>query len=267
MSTAACANAPYQNPYKYMKNLSIRAESHSIPAEKLAIVNSRLQTLVNTISIDFADTGFYVKSTFKSLELVLNLSSHQGNDLEYTLPVDGSQLYVQQAVPLTALDLSHSSYELEQLLEQAVLALAMVAKRYGGDSRQLELRAFHIRGEVARRKIQDLNTDEDLTPDDITELQIHMRLSDDGFGSPDETDFFLTTFFDTIASMIEGDQLGDVNDNDVGAGYFVLYCEGEDPRKMLNRIKPFLTQCSKSKEDFVILRSPEQELEIAISDI
>ena len=49
----------------------------------------------------------------------------------------------------------------------------MVAKRYGYDSRQLELGAFHIRGEIARRKINDLNTDEDFTADDITDLQTH----------------------------------------------------------------------------------------------
>lgn len=94
-----------------------------------------------------------------------------------------------------------------------------------------------------------------------------MKLSDDQFGTPEETDFFLTTFFDTIAERVEGSDVGTIEGNDVGAGYFTLYCMGNSPKLILQKIRPFLLECSTSEQDFVLLVTSDGDEQIAIKDL
>jgi hypothetical protein len=256
------------NPSNDVKRLTIRAISNVLPPEILEALNGTLESLVKTIDIDFADTGFYAETDFRALELLLELSDSSLRILRF-LPNNTEQLLqVIQIIPATEFDMAEFSDAFEYSKEQAVVALAMVAKRYGCQSRALEIRAFHIRGSVLRGKIKRMDgADEDDEDDRVTELQIHMKLSDDGFGTPEETDFFLTTFFDTIAERVEGSDVGEIEGNDVGAGYFTLYCMGDNPKLILQEIRPYLVECSRSEQDFVLLVTCDGEEQIAIRDL
>jgi hypothetical protein len=251
-----------------VKRLRIRAISNVLPPQILEALNSTLESLVKTIDIDFADSGFYAETDFRALELLLELSDSSSRMLRF-LPKDAEQLLqVIQIIPATEFDMADFSDAFEYSKEQAVIALAMTAKRYGCQSRALEIRAFHIRGSVLRGKIERVRAaNEDDVGDRVTELQIHMKLSDDGFGTLEETDFFLTTFFDTIAERVEGSHIGEIEGNDVGSGYFTLYCMGDSPMLILQEVRPYLLECSRSEHDFVILVTSAGEEQIAIKDL
>lgn len=57
-----------------MQKISIRAVSSLLQPAILEQVNERHETLVKTISIDFADAGFFLKTGFDKLEVIQDLS-------------------------------------------------------------------------------------------------------------------------------------------------------------------------------------------------
>lgn len=137
-----------------MKRLTIRAISNVLPPQILEALNGTLDGLVKTIDIDFADTGFYAKTDFRALELLLELSDSSLRILRFLTNYTEQLLQVIQIIPATEFDMADFSDAFEYSKEQAVIALAMTEKRHGCQSRALKIRAFHIRGSVLRGKIE-----------------------------------------------------------------------------------------------------------------
>lgn len=137
-----------------MQRLSISAVSSTLPSDVVEQLNQRHNTLVKTIEIDFADTGFFQESGFHRVELVQNLAV--GIETELRL-LEDSETHVLKAVSTIPIkgfrnaDL-YDGFETAKL--EAVKVLSAILEHFNLDSRTFKMRAFHIQGEISGRKIR-----------------------------------------------------------------------------------------------------------------
>jgi len=248
-----------------MNKLSIIAESVVIEGHLLSLINDNLRTLERTIAIDFADTGFYLKTGYQRVLLTVRIDRVSEVQTVFEMTNPDSSLSVSVSVPSSRFDSDSKNlfWSLEYLKAEAAEALANVLRKFNLDSRSMDMRVFHIKGQLngqAMRAKLDVLDEED---EKLEELQIHMKLSDEGFGSTEDIDFFLQEFDATVVALIEEVNLGFVEGNEVGNGWFDLYCVGA-PEPILERLKSYLVKSSRSQEDHVTIVANGQKTSIAI---
>jgi len=245
-----------------MARLEIKSESSSLSTGLIARLNERLSTLARTIDIDFADTGFFANTPFKTVRVVINLADSEAQSLEFQEDKDSGLVQVRAVVPASIFAKERDYYAIDHAREQAVNALAALAEKFGISSRSMRTRAFHIRGEVARSKIRAEQLPN--VKEDYSEIQIHLKLSDE-FGTPAEIEFLLGEFYEKMESLIEDTGLGELQGNEIGDWYFTMFCPGDNPDLMLEKVKNYLVKISKSDEDFVLVLKQKEEKKVLIS--
>lgn len=245
-----------------MQKISIRAVSSLLQPAILEQVNERHQTLVKTISIDFSDTGFFLKTGFDKLEVIQDLSHENKCRIDF---VEDRQLRVFKTISVIPVaDFDHDNlylgFQFCQL--EAVKTLVFILDHFNLESRSFKVRAFHIQGDISRTKIEKTlkHVDEPMTRD----LQIHIKLPEESTFWETQYGFLSEEFIETIESTLGNNSLGEIEGSDVGQGYFTLYCVGENPRLMLDSIKSYLKTCIKGADDFVVIRDDSGEEKIPI---
>ena len=245
-----------------MQKISIRAVSSLLQPALLERVNEDHQTLVNTISIDFSDTGFFLKTGFEKLEVIQDLS-HE-NKYQIDLVEDRQLLVLKTNSVIPVADFDHDDlflgFKFCQL--EAVKTLVFILDHFNLESRSFKVRAFHVQAEISRTKIE--KTLEPVDEPDTKTLEIHVELLEGPTVWEAHYDFLSLEFIDTIESILGKESLGEIEGNDVGQGYFTLYCVGENPRLMLDSVKSYLKTCIKGANDFVVITDDAGEEKIPI---
>lgn len=247
-----------------MARLEIQSESSSLSIGLIARLNERLATLARTIDIDFADTGFFANTPFQAVQVVVTLADSETRSIEFHEDQQRGLVLVKSVVPASIFALEKDCYAIDHTREQAVNALAALAERFGVSSKSMRTRAFHIRGDVARSKARA--EQQPLVREDYSEIQIHIKLSD-VFGAPSEVEFLLGEFYEKMESLIEDTGLGELEGNEIGDWFFTLFCPGEDPDLMLEKVKNYLVSVSNSDEDFVLVLKQKEERKVSISEL
>lgn len=232
-----------------MQRISIEAIAPSLPTSIVEQLNQQHKILVNTIGIEFAETGFFSNTGFEQLEIVQELSADSVHKLDFFEESQGSFLKVLSKIPSADFDTTQVSYGYEYAKLEAVKVLIAILERFNLDARPFKIRAFHIQGAVSRSKIQETLVDMDSA--DQRDLQINFKMEYE-FATA-RFDFLAFEFTDTIERILEKNSLGEVEGNEIGQGYFTLFCVGDNPRLMLDSIKDYLLECTISSEDFVLI--------------
>ncbi|MBC7998262.1 MAG: hypothetical protein IAF58_09980 [Leptolyngbya sp.] len=244
------------------KRLQIQAASNALPPEIVTELNEGLESLSRVVDIEFADTEFFKVTSFAKVELTIEIS-FSSSQITYIENTSENMIQVYSVILVSQFDKDRLSYGYQYVKEAAVLALLRLAEKYNLDARMLSIRAFHIRGDVQRSKIYAALPP--LEDSNSSEVQIHIRITNERYGEREEIDFLLFPFIEKIESILEIDEIGEVEGNEIGEGYFTLYCVGDNPHLMLERISPYLVESSRSKEDFVILKKDTNEEKIFIA--
>lgn len=145
-----------------MKRLQIRSESLTLPSKVVEELNRRNESLVRLLDIEFAETEFYESTPFKVMELTQILSEVHESKLTFHENRTAGVLSATSEIPVSDFDQEKLWYGYEYAREQALLALALAAKKYGLDARALTIRAFHIRGSVQADRIRAEQLQEDV---------------------------------------------------------------------------------------------------------
>lgn len=82
---------------------------------------------------------------------------------------------------------------------------------------------------------------------------VHLRLSDDGFGSSDEREMLLG-LQERMAAAIEDADVGEFDGDMFGGGECVLYMYGPDADRLFAAVEPILSACSLASGGFAIKR-------------
>lgn len=245
-----------------MQKISIRAVSSLLQPAVLEQVNERHETLVKTISIDFADTGFFFKTGFDKLEVIQDLSHENKYLIDFVEDRQLLALKTISVIPAGDFDLDNPYLGFQYCQLEAVKTLALILDHFNLESHSFKVRAFHIQGKISRTKIE--KTLEPVDEPDTKTLEIHVELLDGHSVGRTHYDFLSLEFIDTIESILGDESLGEIEGNDVGEGYFTLYCVGENPRLMLDSIKSYLKTCIKGENDFVVIKDDSCEEKIPI---
>jgi hypothetical protein len=245
-----------------MQKISIRAVSSLLQPATLEQINERHETLVKTISIDFADTGFFLKTGFDKLEVIQDLSHENKYRIDF---VEDPQLLVLKTISVIPVaDFDHDDHFLGFKFCQleAVKTLVFILDHFNLESRSFKVRAFHVQAEISRTKIE--KTLEPVDEPDTKTLEIHVELLEESPFWEAQLDFLSFEFIEKIESILVNESLGEIEGNIVGQGYFTLYCVGENPRLMLNRVKSYLKTCINGANDFVVIMDDSGKEKIPI---
>ncbi len=244
------------------QRLFISAVSSCLTSEIVEQINDRHQTLVNTISIDFADTKFFLKTGFARVEIVQDFCEVNEHRLSFVEDSAAQEFKAILEIPVASFDTTALSCAFELAKLEAIKAICSIVDRFDLDSRSFKIRAFHIQGEIARTKIYRELPDQEF--DYARDLQIRMKLPEDIPAYHFLCDFLLFVFLERIETMLVESALGEVEGNDFGEGWFTLYLVGDNPRRMLECISPYLLESTNSKEDYVLLVDEQGKEEIPI---
>jgi hypothetical protein len=82
---------------------------------------------------------------------------------------------------------------------------------------------------------------------------VHLRLSDDGFGSFEDREALLA-LQDQMAGAIENAAAGEFDGDEFGEGECVLYMYGPDADRLFAAIEPLLKSCSLAAGGYAVKR-------------
>lgn len=245
-----------------MQKISIRAVSSLLQPAILQQVNENHGTLVKTIGIDFSDAGFFLKTGFDKLEVIQDLSHENKYRIDFVEDREQRVFKTISVIPVADFDHDDLYLGFRFCQLEAVKTLVFILDHFNLVSRSFKVRAFHVQAEISRRNIE--KTREPVDEPDTKTLEIHVELLEGPSVAKAHYDFLSLEFIDTIESILGSESLGEVEGNDVGKGYFTLYCVGESPRLMLDSVKAYLMTCIKGANDFVIIRDDSGEETIPI---
>jgi hypothetical protein len=87
-------------------------------------------------------------------------------------------------------------------------------------------------------------------------LLVNIRLSDDHLGTEDDRDE-ISSLTDALEGLLQANNLGEVDGDEFGKGYGIIYIYGTDVDKMFDFIAPIVKQRIPSKRIFLIKRYGE----------
>ncbi len=245
-----------------MQRLFISAVSSSLAPAIVEQLNERLQVLVNTISIDFADTEFFLKTTFERVDIVQDFCEVNEHRLNFVEDLAAQELKALLEIPVASFDTSDLYCAVELAKLEVIKAICSILDRFNLDSRSFKIRAFHIQGEVSRTKIYRELPDEESPY--TRDLQIRIKLPEEKQAFRFLCDFLTSMFVERIETMLVESALGEVEGSDFGEGWFTLYLVGDSPRLMLECISSYLRECINSRDDYVLVVDENGEEEIPI---
>lgn len=248
-----------------MQKISIVTTSSNLPSTLIEQINERHQTFIRAVGIDFAETGFFDKTKSDKLEIIQVLSEENKYQIDFTEQPQVPIFKVLSTVPVADFDMENLfvGYQFCQL--EAVKTLITILDKFNLEARAFRVRASHIQGEISRSKIE--RTLPSVPESARNDLQIHVRLFDDAPRWKTQYDFLSLEFIESVESILASNSLGEVEGNDVGEGWFTLFCVGDNPRQMLDKLRDYLKTCIDGSDNFVLIKDELGENKILITDL
>lgn len=243
--------------------LIVKLDSIVLDASETASIESHVARFMKIVGFEFVDTGFFTKTEFKSLLLVLQMKEDPPGELPLLEELANGRLRVSISPDVRVYRTAGDAYISNRILE----ALVWIAERFGLEHKSLSFRLFESNRDMSGGVTRPADAGNQADDEPLVELQICMRLSDDGFGSADEAQFYLGEFSDRIESLLSETTDGCLEGNDFGAGEFCLYCMGDKPGVMLDACRAYLKEVSTSAADYIVLKELDGETTIPIGSL